>query len=327
LSQLHREHPDFEYSALIRTQDKADKVKAAYPHIRVVLGGLDDATLLEDEAARADVVIHAADASDHEGAAQAIAAGLDRGHSAAKPGYWLHTGGAGILTYLDDDAGRLGEHSDKEFNDLAGVHELTHLPDHAFHRAVDKIVLGAAAAGKARGNVRVALIAPPTIYGQGRGPVARRGRQVYELSKLILQKQYAPVVGAGKARWNHIHIADLSALYVLLVEAAATGEKTDAWGPDAYYLAECGEHTWGDLSKSLATQAAERGLIAQDWKSSPLSRQDALDAAGFEAVSWGLNSRGRAVRAAEVLGWRPTRAGIEGCVDEIVLDEAERWRD
>jgi hypothetical protein len=36
-----------------------------------------------------------ADSSDHEGAARAIAAGLAEGHTAEKPGYWLHTGGTG----------------------------------------------------------------------------------------------------------------------------------------------------------------------------------------------------------------------------------------
>jgi hypothetical protein len=62
-----------------------------------VLGGLDDSKILEEEAAKADVVVHTADASDHEGAAQALTKGLASGHSKEKPGFYLHTGGAGIL--------------------------------------------------------------------------------------------------------------------------------------------------------------------------------------------------------------------------------------
>ena len=38
---------------------------------------------------------------DHEGAAKAIAAGMKAGHSKEHPGYWLHTGGTGILTWED----------------------------------------------------------------------------------------------------------------------------------------------------------------------------------------------------------------------------------
>ncbi|KAI7978096.1 hypothetical protein EIK77_009636 [Talaromyces pinophilus] len=104
-----------------------------------------------------------ADASDHVIAAQAIAAGLAEGHSPSKPGYWLHTGGTGILTFRDSDRKVFGEYDDKIYDDWDGVHELTHLPDHAFHRNVDQIVLEA---GTKNGDrVKTALVCPPTIYG------------------------------------------------------------------------------------------------------------------------------------------------------------------
>lgn len=54
---LRQKHPEYEYAALVRTQDKADLVKQAYPNIRIVLGGLDDSNLLKEEAAKADVVL------------------------------------------------------------------------------------------------------------------------------------------------------------------------------------------------------------------------------------------------------------------------------
>ena len=104
-----------------------------------------------------------ADASDHEGAAKAIASGLAEGHTPSNPGYWLHTGGTGILTYEDSHNNRLGEWSTKEYNDLSGVDDLTHLPDDAFHRNVDKIVLEAGT--KHADRVKTALVCPPTIYG------------------------------------------------------------------------------------------------------------------------------------------------------------------
>lgn len=54
---IHRAHPDYEYSALVRTEDKANKVRAAYPDVRIVIGGLDDSSILEEEAAKADIVL------------------------------------------------------------------------------------------------------------------------------------------------------------------------------------------------------------------------------------------------------------------------------
>ncbi|CZT17930.1 related to nucleoside-diphosphate-sugar epimerase [Ramularia collo-cygni] len=317
---LNNAHPEYEYTALVRSQEKADKVKSAYPKINIVLGGLDDSSLLEEEASKADIVLHAADASDHEGAAKSIARGLAKGHSKEHPGFWLHTGGTGILTYFDSSADKLGEWEEKEFNDYSGVSQLTNLPDEAFHRNVDKIVLEA---GVKNGDVvKTAIVCPPTIYGHGRGPVSGRGRQVYEMSKLILQKGYAPVIGQGKARWNNVHVHDLSDVFVLLVEAAVQKNLSDEiWGERGYFLTENGEHLWSDLSKLVAKKAADLGYINKDPKEQSLSKQEALDVAGFEAVSWGLNSRAKAERARKVLGWKPSRPSLEDEVEDILKRE------
>lgn len=54
---LNEKHPDYEYSVLVRTQEKADTVKKAFPNVRIVLGGNDDSEVLKEEAAKADVVL------------------------------------------------------------------------------------------------------------------------------------------------------------------------------------------------------------------------------------------------------------------------------
>jgi hypothetical protein len=67
------------------------------------------------------------------------------------------------LTWEDSENDRLGEWSDKEYNDWTGVDELTNLPDSAFHRNVDKVVLEA---GNKYGDViKTNIVCPPTIYG------------------------------------------------------------------------------------------------------------------------------------------------------------------
>jgi hypothetical protein len=67
------------------------------------------------------------------------------------------------LTYSDSDRGVFGEASEKVYDDLDGVDELVNLPDHAFHRNVDQVVLEA---GEKDGVVKTALVCPPTIYGE-----------------------------------------------------------------------------------------------------------------------------------------------------------------
>ena len=54
---LSKAHPEYEYAALVRSKDKADIVQKAYPSVRIVLGGLDDAETLRAECARADIVL------------------------------------------------------------------------------------------------------------------------------------------------------------------------------------------------------------------------------------------------------------------------------
>jgi predicted ATP-grasp superfamily ATP-dependent carboligase len=105
-----------------------------------------------------------ANASDHVGAAKAIIAGLVSCHTKYHPGYLLHTGGTGILTWEDSDKNEFGNKSEKVYNDWEGVDELINLPDHhAFHRNVDQIILDA---GTEYANVlKTALVCPPTIYG------------------------------------------------------------------------------------------------------------------------------------------------------------------
>ncbi|KAI0856599.1 hypothetical protein F4860DRAFT_397682 [Xylaria cubensis] len=323
---LARKYPDFEYSALVRSESSAAKVRAAYPAaVRVVLGSLDDADLLRREAAWADLVLHAADASDHEGAARAIAAGLVGGHSEARPGYWLHTGGNGILTYFDTVEDRLGQPSDRVFDDLDGVEVLTSLPDEAFHRNVDKIVLECGVAHAS--TVRTAIVCPPTIYGNGRGPVSGRSRQCYEMAKVILTRGYIPIIGTGQAKMGDVHIQDLTEAYVLLIEAALSGNASpEIWGAQGYHLTVTGEHTWGPLAQTMAAKAQEMGLVKSDGELAEykMDKEEALKTAGFEAISWGLNARCKGLRLPKFLGWKAEHPSLEEEVPGILRSEAER---
>lgn len=147
---------------------------------------------------------------------------------------------------------------------------------------------------------------------------------MYELAKLILEKQYTPIIGEGKARWNHVHVADLAQVFRLLVEKAAAKDKSDElWGEKGYLIVENGEHVWGDLSRNIAGQAAQMGYI-KDPKEGSLDKDEAIKQAGFEAVSWGLNSRARARRARKFLGWQPSEHSIEDEIPKILEQEKER---
>lgn len=268
-----------------------------------------------------------ADSSDHQGAAKAIAAGLRSTHSSSNPGYWIHISGTGILCWYDMDNKRYGEGPlpEQAYNDLEGVDKVTSLPDTAFHRDVDKIVLDEAA--KDPSAVKVAIVCPPTIYGTGRGPANQRSRQIPGLTETTLEKGFGPIIGAGETEWDNVHVHDLSNLIVLLSERAASSEKQsdeqEIWGPKGYFFAENGKHKWSQISALIAKEAKKQGVIESD-ETKVLDVDEAQKKLGFQALSWGLNSRGEAKRARKYLGWKPEGESLEEWIPESVQIEAKR---
>lgn len=58
MATLSEAHTEYEYTALVRNSDQGPLVAASYPRIKLVYGTLDDQALLEEEIARADIVLH-----------------------------------------------------------------------------------------------------------------------------------------------------------------------------------------------------------------------------------------------------------------------------
>ncbi|KAK5127897.1 hypothetical protein LTR85_005014 [Meristemomyces frigidus] len=300
-------HPDYDITCLVRNSDKGALVVKDYPKIKLVYGDLDSTELLEEEAKKADIVCHFAHA-DHKASATSIAKGL-AAHEAARPGFFIHTSGTGILLFEDIKSGTYGEASDKVYDDLEHVSEVVSLPDDAPHRNVDKIVLEAGT--KYSDRVRTAIVCPPAIYGPGRGCAKVRSHQIPQLARSTLELGYGFKVGEGKTRWGVVNVHDLSNLYLKLVEEAAAGGTTAewpgkpaVWGAEGYYFCESGEIVWGEVSQWIATEAHKQGLIETDEVRS-LSKEEADKLTPWGSALWGANSRARAKRAREVLKWEP----------------------
>jgi hypothetical protein len=142
---------------------------------------------------------------------------------------------------------------------------------------------------------------------------------VYNLASITLENGYAPQLGNRLTEWDNVNVQDLSSLFVLLVEAAALG-----WdGENGYFLAENGYHVWGEVSHAVAEAAYRQGYI-KTMEIKVMSQDKAKEKPGFEALSWGLNSKGFAKRARKVLGWNPTGKNLKECIPDIVDGEAER---
>ncbi|KAI0149964.1 NAD(P)-binding protein [Hypoxylon sp. NC0597] len=313
LYSLVKAHPEFEYTVLVRNEERGKPVAAAYPNVRIVYGTLDDAEVIEKEAAAADIVVHTADSADNVPSAKAIAKGLAAGHTAEKPGYWIHLCGTGILTWYDAKHKRFGQAPlpEERYHDIDDIERILSLPDEAIHRDVDKIVIAA----NESPAVKTLIVGPPTIYGQGRGPVNQRSIQVPGLIEFTLKNGFAPIQAPGLTEWDNVHIRDLGEFFVLAVEAALDPSKNsnpEIFGPKAYFFLENGVHKWSDVAKWVAEEATKQGLLPE-----PVTKE-------IDIPQFGANSKSVAARAKKYLGWTPKNPSLKDEIPAAVTYEAKR---
>ncbi|VUC35966.1 unnamed protein product [Clonostachys rosea] len=321
LAYLAKSHPGYEFTLLVRSEEKGKPIKAKYPNAKLLYGGLTDSAVVEQAAAEADVVVHTADSSDNAPGAQAIAKGLARGHSAEKPGYWVHVSGTSILTWFDRQEKRFGEGPvpNQKYHDIDDIDRIVTLPDEAHHRDVDKIVQSAISDA-----VKVAILCPPTIYGKGSGPVNTRSVQIPNMARIGLKNGVVPIVGAGKTEWDHVHIDDLGDLFVRLVDATqdpSLAGNPEVFGLHGYFFAESGSHRWADVAGWIAEEASRQGFV-REARTGSVTQSEVELLEGVSTGSYGQNSKSVAQRAGRYLGWRPKGGSLRDEVARAVSEEA-----
>ena len=264
---------------LLRSPERTDAL--AEMGIEPVLGPLEDAPLLTAEARRAEAVVNAANA-DHRAAVETLLAAL-----AGSGKVFIHTSGSSIVGTRSR-----GEASEDVFDENT---PLTPSPARAARVALNHDVVAAAARG-----VSTAIVCPSLIYGPGRG-MAPHSMQIPWLIALARKHGTARHIGSGANIWSNVHIDDLVDLYRLALAKAP---------PGAFYFAENGECSMRDacaaISRMLglggATQPMSVKEAAAEWGDGPAND------------TMGSNSRVRAVRAREELGWTPSGPSL---IEEI----------
>jgi nucleoside-diphosphate-sugar epimerase len=276
-------HAGHRVRGLVRDRTKADAVAAH--GIEPVIGSLDEAALLREEARAADAVVNAA-SSDHRGAIEALLAGLAGSGKA-----FIHSSGSSIVADL-----AMGEPSARIFHEGEPIEPAA---DKAARVAIDRLVLAA----HQTHTVRAVVLCNSMIYGPALGPPA----QSVQIPALVRQAKASGVVrtiGRGLNRWSNVHIADVAALYPLAIAKAA---------PGTFMYVESGEEALGEIAKVIAARL-DLGA-AQSW-----SADEAIAAWGraMAVYSLGSNSRVRG-QAAAALGWSPTRHSITTWIaDDLV---------
>jgi nucleoside-diphosphate-sugar epimerase len=266
-------------TGLVRSADKADAVRDF--GIEPVMGTLDDSGILSSAAREADVVVNAASA-DHKGAALAL---LNALAGSGKP--FIHTSGSSIVGKRSR-----GERSDDVFDEDTPI---TPSPARTARIALNHFIVGAHDLG-----CRPVIICPSLIYGIGHG-AGRDSVQVPLLINLARKRGNAAHAGPGENNWSNVHIDDLVPLYVLAIEKAPAG---------AFYFAENGENSMREACRAI------NGMLGYAGPPSAMSMQEAASqwGEGTAEDTMASNSRVRARRARNELGWRPKARGL---IEEI----------
>ncbi|KAF9150994.1 hypothetical protein DFQ26_001395 [Actinomortierella ambigua] len=303
----------FVYRSLVRSEAQAKAIQAL--GITPVLGSLDDANLLTDEAAKADVVLHFAHA-DHVPGIHAIVKGLlQQGHRHLARPILIHTSGTGILRDGAD-----GQFASNEIYSDDNPAKVLALPDTALHRDVELVILDP----KVLEHVDTYIVAPPTIWGEGTGPINRHSIQIpQQVQNAILQRKVYRI-GKGLNRWSKIHVEDLADFYTLLTLQTIQQPNNLPKGREGYYFVENGEFAYGDVSTIIADELHKQG-ITQDAKvyDTPDNKEEGYWTPGsFGSI--GGNSRSRSVLGGKYLGWK-AKHDLDGKeFEQYIRDEVKR---
>ncbi|KAF9184462.1 hypothetical protein BGZ51_003322 [Haplosporangium sp. Z 767] len=322
---LHKEDTASKYSfrALVRSPEKAENDIRPLG-IVPVLGSLDDQDLLEKEAANADVVLSLADA-DHLKSIQAILKGLKhrpRPHDGRRRPILIHTSGTGVL--LDEAYGSRSSDTIYYDNDVA---QLSTLGPKQPHRNVDLEVISPSLVNV----VDTYIVAPPTIWGFGTGPGNHNSIQIPQQIRASLKHRQALQIGEGLNIWSKVHVVDLAHLYVRLLERALqepqddNSNQTDKSRPplpkneDAYYFVQEGDDfKYGEVAQEIAKVFKNIGINDSGAVKKTTPEEEATYWPPGSGFLLGGNSRSRAVKARELLGWEPKYTDFAGYIAEEV---------
>ncbi|WP_329062787.1 NAD-dependent epimerase/dehydratase family protein [Amycolatopsis sp. NBC_01480] len=221
--------------ALARSEQSAEAVTSA--GATAVRGDLRDLDVLNHAAARADAVIHLAQASTEEedlAASTAMQDGVGAGTYVHTSGSWVYGNTDGVQ---DETA---------PWNPPGLV---------TWRKSVEDAVLARAGAGG-----RPVILQPGLLYGGD-----NRLIDVFFIQP-GKQRGAIPYLGDGSAHWSLIHIDDLAPLYVAALNAAAGSVYLGVGGvnPTAKEVAEALAHGAGLKTTSITLDQArtEMGPIA-----------------------------------------------------------------
>ncbi|KFY93184.1 hypothetical protein V498_04532 [Pseudogymnoascus sp. VKM F-4517 (FW-2822)] len=327
LESKHESIRNLEISVLVRDEQKGAVLAKDGVISSIYFKGFDDADTITAAASEHDIVINSA-SGYHSGLARALILGLgQRKKETGKEVYYFHTTGTSNIADKPLTKDYLEPRILTDNDDLYSYLNSREATEPYEQRTTDLVAIDTGL----EVNVTTHLIMSPTIYGEGSGKFHRASIQLPTLIRTFIKLGHAVVMGEGAGVWDEVHIADLTALYELLLAKVLAGEKIPS-GKRGIYFSETGDFSWKQLSQGLADELAKQGLIKTNEVKS-ISLQEGADLwtdgdKQLAELAFGSNARSRA-ELSRKLGWAPKKTkedflgSFKGEV-EVIAKEAKK---
>ncbi|RXK39109.1 hypothetical protein M231_03614 [Tremella mesenterica] len=302
-------NPPKQITALIRSETKAQQFESfSTPKtvLKAVIGDFSSLDLIKSTVAASDVVISLASSDEPNHIKAIIEGSKEKLEKTGTPVYFIHTSGSAIT--MDNARGL--KTSDEIFTDLPAsqvsppYNAIDTIPDTAFHRDVDLIVLEA----DKKGYVIAYIAIPPTIFGLGKGPLYDTGFahnssiQIPFMIKAALGRKQPGVVGKGVNSWAYTYLGDVARLFAILYEKIGT----IGHGHDGYYFTDGGEYNMNELVEAIGEVLSSKGLVASTETTSFTDEE--IKTYFFGSEFMGTNNHIIAQHSAQI-GWKSTVKG------------------
>ncbi|PYH32490.1 NAD-dependent epimerase/dehydratase family protein [Aspergillus neoniger CBS 115656] len=292
-------------SALVRSESQATKVRelGVSPEL---FSSFDELDRLEEVGKGFDLIIHAG-AGWHTPSAKALIReqGVRRQTTNADVHY-IQISGTSNLSDRPHTEGHIDTHVFSDEEDIYSYEKYRESRETYFQRTTDIAVIEE---GEAAG-VTTYIVMAPTIFGLGSGPFNRFSMQLPTMIADALRTGSCSVVSEGDTVWNHVHIEDLAALHLVLLQHILRGIEIPS-GRKGIYFCETGEHSRLEFSEYLAKAGHKLG-VSPSSEVAKITIQEAGEKWVFDNTSsaelgFASNSRTKAVLARN-LGWAPSHA-------------------
>ena len=180
-------------------------------------------------------------------------------------------------------------HPDQIFSDVSSIYHYEKYREsmEPYHQRTSDITV--VETGLATG-VKTYLVMAPYIFGIGTGPINKYSLQIPSQIAAAKKDGHVGVFGKGETIWDHVHILDVSELFVLLIGKALAGEEIPV-GEKGIYFAETGFHRHREFSQLLAEGMRDAGLLAsadvKEWSMQEVAEKWAGGSVGRAELAFG----------------------------------------